>query len=95
MTTWRDDSEISRVNAAAGKNAVDVSPETLAVIEKSVWMSARSEGVFDITFEAMHGLWKFDEDMDEKIPRPGRGRERRASSSTTAKIKRRRTTRAP
>jgi FAD:protein FMN transferase len=68
MTTWRPDTEVSRVNAAAGKGAVKVSPETLSVIEKSVWMSERSEGVFDITFEAMHGLWKFDQDLEEKIP---------------------------
>ena len=68
MTTWRDDSEVSRVNAAAGKGAVAVGPETLSVIEKSVWMSQRSEGVFDITFEAMHGLWKFDQDLEERIP---------------------------
>ena len=68
MTTWRDDSEISRINAAAGKAPVVVGAETLAVIEKSIWMSGRSEGVFDITFEAMHGVWKFDQDHDEKIP---------------------------
>ena len=68
MTTWREDSEISRINAAAGKAAVAVSAETLAVIDKSVWMSSKSEGVFDITFEAMHGLWKFDQDLTEKIP---------------------------
>jgi thiamine biosynthesis lipoprotein len=68
MTTWRDDSEVSRINAAAGKAAVAVGAETLAVIEKSVWMSERSEGVFDITFEAMHGLWKFDQDLEEKVP---------------------------
>src|SRR4051812_5315413 len=68
MTTWRPDSEISRINAAAGKGAVAVSAETLAVIEKSVWMSERSEGVFDITFQAMHGLWKFDEDHVDAIP---------------------------
>jgi thiamine biosynthesis lipoprotein len=68
MTTWRDDSEVSRINAAAGKSAVAVGPETLSVIEKSVWMSQRSEGVFDITFEAMHGLWKFDQDLEERIP---------------------------
>lgn len=68
MTTWRPDSEISQINAGAGKQAVTVSPETLSVIEKSVWMSAQSEGVFDITFEAMHGLWKFDQDLEEKIP---------------------------
>ena len=70
MTTWRDDSEVSRINAAAGQGAVAVGPETLAVIEKSVWMSQRSEGVFDITFEAMHGLWKFDQDLEEKVPPP-------------------------
>jgi thiamine biosynthesis lipoprotein len=68
MTTWRDDSEVSRINAAAGQSAVPVGPETLAVIEKSVWMSERSEGVFDITFEAMHGLWKFDQDLEERVP---------------------------
>jgi len=68
MTTWRSDSEISKVNAAAGKSAVKVSPASIAVIEKSLWMSRASEGVFDITFEAMHGLWKFDEDLEENIP---------------------------
>lgn len=68
MTTWREDAELSRVNQNAGKAAVPVSPETFAVIEKSLWMSKRSEGVFDITFEAMHGLWKFDHDHDDKIP---------------------------
>ncbi|WP_437713751.1 FAD:protein FMN transferase [Sorangium sp. So ce448] len=69
MTTWRPDSELSRVNAAAGKGAVEVSSESLAVIEKSLWISERSEGVFDVTFEAMHGLWKFDEDIDDNVPR--------------------------
>ena len=70
MTTWREDSEISRINAAAGKAPVVVGAETLAVIQKSLWMSERSEGVFDISFEAMHGVWKFDQDHDEKIPSP-------------------------
>ncbi|AUX48380.1 hypothetical protein SOCE26_099140 [Sorangium cellulosum] len=69
MTTWRPDSELSRVNTSAGKGAVAVSPESLAVIEKSLWISERSGGVFDITFEAMHGLWKFDEDIDDNVPR--------------------------
>lgn len=69
MTTWRPESELSKVNAAAGKSAIQVSPESLAVIEKSLWISESSEGVFDITFEAMHGLWKFDEDIDDNVPR--------------------------
>ena len=68
MTTWRDDSEISRVNAAAGQEAVKVGPESLAVIQKSIWIGEASSGVFDITFEAMHGLWKFDQDLEARVP---------------------------
>jgi thiamine biosynthesis lipoprotein len=68
MTTWQPDSEISRVNAAAGKAAVEVGPESLAVIDKSQWISGLSGGVFDISFEAMHGVWKFDQDLEARIP---------------------------
>ena len=68
MTTWREDSEISRINAAAGAGAVAVGAETLAVIQKSLWASKISEGVFDISFDAMRGLWKFDEGREDRIP---------------------------
>jgi len=71
MTTWREDSELSRVNAAAGRAAVTVGPETLAVIDKSLWIAARSEGTFDITFDAMRGLWKFDEGAEDRVPARG------------------------
>ena len=81
MTDWErpgePESDIVRVNKAAGKKAVKVSPETIEVIEKSLEMSRRSEGAFDITFAAMHGLWKFDEDMDKSIPLPEEIAERR------------------
>lgn len=70
MTTWREDSEVARINAAAGKAAIEVSPETLEVIEKSLWMSKASSGVFDISFEAMHGLWRFDQDHTDTLPTP-------------------------
>lgn len=68
MTTWTDTSEISRINAAAGKEAVAVGPETFEVIQKSLWIGKESGGLFDISFEAMKGLWKFDEGAEEKIP---------------------------
>jgi thiamine biosynthesis lipoprotein len=68
MTTWRPDGEVAKVNAAAGKSAVVVSPETLAVIDESIHASQRSQGTFDITFETLHGLWKFDEDLDPHPP---------------------------
>jgi len=72
MTTWRDDSEVSRINAAAGKQAVRVSQETFDVIAKSLWISVRSSGVFDITFASMGKLWRFDEDLEAALPDPAK-----------------------
>jgi len=68
MTTWRPDSEISKVNAAAGKAPIAVSDETFAVVAEAVHASEISDGAFDITFESLHGLWKFDEDLDPHPP---------------------------
>lgn len=68
MTTWKPDSEISRINAAAGKSAVAVGDETFGIVKESVHASELSEGTFDITFHTLHGLWKFDEDLDPHPP---------------------------
>jgi FAD:protein FMN transferase len=76
MTTWDPASEISRVNAAAGAQAVAVSPETFEVVRESLHASAISEGTFDITFETLHGLWKFDQDLDPHPPTPAQVHER-------------------
>ncbi|HSZ81184.1 MAG TPA: FAD:protein FMN transferase [Polyangia bacterium] len=74
MTDWErpewTPSDVVRINKAAGKQAVKVSEETLAVIEKSLEMSKRSEGAFDVTFAVMRGIWKFDEDLDPTVPAP-------------------------
>ncbi|HWP04989.1 MAG TPA: FAD:protein FMN transferase [Polyangiaceae bacterium] len=71
MSEWRDDSDIGRVNMHAGE-AVAVSPETLDVVQKGLWAGKISGGVFDITFQAMSGLWKFGSAQDEKpkLPSP-------------------------
>lgn len=68
MTTWRPDSEVSKVNSAAGKSAIKVGDETLKIIKESIHTSEISEGTFDITFHSLHGLWKFDEDLDPHPP---------------------------
>jgi thiamine biosynthesis lipoprotein len=67
MTTWRD-SDVFRINAQAGKSAVKVSDETFGVIKESIHASEISSGTFDITFQSLHGLWKFDEDLERKVP---------------------------
>lgn len=74
MTTWREDSELSRVNQAAGKAPVKVSDETFFLLDESVKTSAMSEGTFDITFEGLHGVWKFDQDLDPHPPTPAQVR---------------------
>jgi thiamine biosynthesis lipoprotein len=72
MTDWehpgQPPSDVVRINAAAGKAPVHVSDETMQVINASLDMSRRSDGAFDITYAAMRGLWKFDEDLEKKIP---------------------------
>jgi thiamine biosynthesis lipoprotein len=68
MTTWDPASEVSQINAAAGSKPVTVSQETLDVIEESLRASQLSGGAFDITFQTLHGLWKFDEDLDPHPP---------------------------
>jgi FAD:protein FMN transferase len=68
MTTWDPSSEVSQVNAAAGKQPVAVGQETFDVIRESLHASEISSGCFDITFETLHGLWKFDQDLDPHPP---------------------------
>jgi thiamine biosynthesis lipoprotein len=70
MTTWTPDSEVSRINAAAGVAPVAVSEETFAVIARAQDIAVRTRGIFDITVGAFHGLWRFDQDMDGTLPDP-------------------------
>jgi thiamine biosynthesis lipoprotein len=69
-TSWQPTSEVSRINQAAGKKAIKVSPDTLAILEKSAWVSGLTDGAFDITIGVYKGLWKFDEDRDGSLPDP-------------------------
>lgn len=56
---WRDGSELARVNAAAGGDAVAVAPATYALVARGVELGARTGGAFDITWAALWGLWDF------------------------------------
>ena len=60
MSTYLPDSEISKINRAAGKKAVPVSPEVEEVIREGIFWSRKSEGAFDITVEPLVQLWDFD-----------------------------------
>ncbi len=51
-------SEISMINNAKG-TAVEVSPETIKIIEKGIYYGELSSGAFDITIGTVTSLWDF------------------------------------
>ncbi len=68
MSTWKDGSDITRLNDAAGKAPVAVSREVREVLHASHEVSEWTDGKFDVTFAALSGLWKFDHDIDGQVP---------------------------
>jgi thiamine biosynthesis lipoprotein len=68
LTVWRDDSEIQRLNAAAGRQPVPLSAETFEVLQIASDLGELSRGAFDVTFAALADVWKFDHDIDGRVP---------------------------
>jgi thiamine biosynthesis lipoprotein len=59
LSEWRPTSELSRLNAAAGEAPVKVGPELLACVETGLEVARWSEGAYDISWAALHGVWDF------------------------------------
>ena len=59
MSTYRQDSEISRVNRLAAREPVKASPELYGIVQRSLEMSVLSDGAFDITFDSVGKLYDF------------------------------------
>ncbi|WP_374585821.1 FAD:protein FMN transferase [Ideonella dechloratans] len=53
MSPHRPDSELSRINREAARQAVSLSPEMARLIDRALTFSALSEGAFDISFAAV------------------------------------------
>ncbi len=69
MSPWLEDSDIQRLNAAAGEGPVPVGEEILKVLGIARQVSEWTDGKFDVTFGVMSGLWNFDnQNRDETIP---------------------------
>lgn len=62
-------SDVAKINAAAGKAAVVVSPEVLKMIRTAVQYGQKMEGAFDITVGPLISLWGIGTDH-QKIPSP-------------------------
>jgi len=59
MSTYRADSELSRLNAAADTEPFEVSSETFEVFRHAQQISTETEGAFDITVGPLVNLWGF------------------------------------
>lgn len=69
MSTWREDSEISRFNRSRDTDWFPVSKETAYVVQTAIEMSQKTEGAFDVTVGPLVNLWSFGPDKAErKIP---------------------------
>jgi FAD:protein FMN transferase len=68
LSVWRPESDVQRLNAAAGKGPVSIGPDTRAVLEAAAEASRLTQGKFDITFGALADIWKFDHDRDNRVP---------------------------
>ena len=69
MSTYRENSELSRFNRAAANSWFPVSKETAEVATKAIVISKRSHGAFDSTVGKLVNKWGFGPDgRATKIP---------------------------
>ena len=59
MSTYRESSEISRVNRNAATSPVPVTTELYSLVELSLAMSELTRGAFDITYDSVGQLYDF------------------------------------
>ena len=68
LSFWDSTSEVVRINRAAGRHPVAVSPETFDLISRTLNLSRLSGGAFDITFASADKLYKFDRQAHAALP---------------------------
>jgi thiamine biosynthesis lipoprotein len=74
MSTYKPDSEISRVNAQAAEAPMVISDELFGLVDRSLELSRMSGGAFDITYDSVGYLYDFrarqrptDRQIEERI----------------------------
>ena len=69
LSTWIPDSELSRINAAAGQQAIEAGPETIELLEHSLEMARLTEGSFNIAVGPAVEAWNVS--REGRIPTQG------------------------
>jgi thiamine biosynthesis lipoprotein len=63
MSTYRPDSELSRINATAADGWVDVSTELFDLIRRALELSQTTAGAFDVTYDSVGTLYNYREQV--------------------------------
>ncbi|MGB6650377.1 MAG: FAD:protein FMN transferase [Bacteroidota bacterium] len=66
LSVYRLDSDISRINRAAGDHAAPVHPEVVGLLKSAMGLSTATCGALDITIEPLMRLWGFRESGDPR-----------------------------
>jgi thiamine biosynthesis lipoprotein len=67
LSTYKPDSELSRVNREADRTWVTVSPETAALVARALALAEETHGAFDPTVGPLVALWGFKH-LDFRVP---------------------------
>ena len=68
MSFYRADSDVTWINAHAGRRSVKVEPELFRLLQRCQELSAATEGAFDITIGPLMRAWRFVDDTGA-VPR--------------------------
>ena len=66
LTVYREDSEISQINAAASVQPIPISESTYRLLRRSIAWSERTSGAFDVTAGPLVRVWGFTERRGRK-----------------------------
>lgn len=68
LISWRiENSEIAKINANSGKDWIDLSDRTMDLLLKSIDISKKSDGAYDLTILPISKLWNFGEE-NQRVP---------------------------
>ena len=69
MSNYRDDSEISRINAQETTDWIPVSPQIAELVSISYTIYQKTNGCYDLTIKPLFDLWGFSKHQN-RIPSP-------------------------
>ena len=68
LSLYKENSDITRINAAAGKNAVEISEETASLLMKAKSLAQTTNGAFALTLAPVTLAWAVNSDSPRVVP---------------------------